>query len=429
MDLMSKIVSLCKRRGFVYPGSEIYGGLANTFDLGPLGVELRNNIRQNWWEHFVQDKADIYGLDGDILMNSKIWEASGHTKSFIDELVECRKCHKRFRIDQLEKKKCPDCEGELTEPKKFNPMFKTFIGPVEDSSSVAYLRPETAQAIFINFKNVIDSFHPKFPFGIAQTGKAFRNEITLGNFIFRKLEFEQMEIEYFIEEKDWQEQFDYWKKEMEKWLLSLGISKKNIRWRPHKKDELSHYSKRTEDLEYNFPFGGFKELYGLAYRFDFDLKQHSKVSGKDLQYQDLETGKKFFPHVIEPSFGMERTMLAVLLDAYHEEKDRVVLKLHPKLAPIKVAVFPLLANKPELRKKALEVINKINFITTWDVDVRGNIGKRYYSQDEKGTPYCITVDFDSLKKNDVTVRDRDTMKQERVKIDKLIEYLNKKLNE
>jgi glycyl-tRNA synthetase len=422
-NLMEKIVSLCKRRGFIYPGSEIYGGLANTFDLGPLGVELRNNIRQDWWKHFVQDKKDIYGLDGDILMNPEIWRASGHTKKFIDVLIECKKCHKRFRKDQLKTKKCPECGGGLTRPKKFNPMFKTFIGPVEDSSSAIYLRPETAQAIFANFKNIIDSFHPKIPFGIAQTGKAFRNEITLGNFIFRKLEFEQMEIEYFIKEKDWEKQFGYWKKEMEKWLLNLGISKKNIRWRQHKKDELSHYSKRTEDLEYNFPFGGFKELYGLAYRFDFDLKQHSKASGKDLKYEGD------FPHVIEPSFGMERTILAVLCDAYHKEKDRVVLKLHPKIAPIKVAIFPLLANKPELIKKAKQVYNLIKdkFSATWDE--RGNIGKRYYAQDEIGTPYCATIDFDTLKKNDVTVRDRDTMKQVRIKINKLVEYLEKGLNE
>jgi len=427
-NLIEKIVSLAKRRGFIYPGSEIYGGLANTFDFGPLGVELNNNIKNNWWKTFVQNRSDIYGIDGGILMNSKVWEASGHTGKFIDLLVECKKCHKRFRTDQLERKSCPECGGKLTEPRKFNPMFKTFIGPIEDASSVTYLRPETAQAIFINFKNIIDSFHPRIPFGIAQMGKAFRNEITLGNFIFRKLEFEQMEIEYFIKEKDWKKYFEEWKKEMEKWVLSLGVNKKNIRWRPHKKDELSHYSKRTEDLEYNYPFGGFKELYGLAYRTDFDLKQHSNTSGKDLRYQDLETGRKFFPHVIEPSFGMERTILAVLLDAYHEEKDRIVLKLHPKLAPIKVAVFSLLANKPELRKKALEVINKINFITNWETDVRGNIGKRYYSQDEKGTPYCITVDFDTLKDDTVTVRDRDTMKQERIKINKLVEYLDKKLN-
>ena len=430
-NLMEKIVSLCKRRGFIYPGSDIYGGLANTFDFGPLGVELANNIKKSWWKNFVQDRDDMYGLDGGILMNSKIWEASGHTQGFIDVLVECKKCHKRFRTDQIENK-CPECDGELTEPKKFVPMFKTFIGPVEDSSSMAYLRPETAQAIFVNFKNILDSFHPEIPFGIAQTGKAFRNEITLGNFIFRKLEFEQMEIEYFIREKDWKKYFEEWKEQMESWFLGLGIKKKNIKWREHKKEELAHYSKHTEDIEYNFPFG-FKELYGLAYRFDFDLKNHSEKSGKDLRYMDLKTNEKFFPHVIEPSFGMERTMLAILSEAYNEEEikgeKRVVLRLKPSIAPRKVAVFPLLANKPELIKKARSVYELLRdkFLAVWDD--RGNIGKRYYAQDEAGTPYCITIDFDSLEKNDVTVRDRDTMRQERIKIDKLEEYLKEKLNE
>jgi len=431
-NLMEKIVSLCKRRGFIYPGSEIYGGLANTFDFGPLGVELNNNIKNSWWKNFVQNRKDMYGLDGGILMSPKIWEASGHIAGFIDVLVECKKCHKRFRADQLNNKnKCSECEGELTKPKKFVPMFKTFIGPVEDSSSIAYLRPETAQAIFINFKNIVDSFHPEIPFGIAQMGKAFRNEITLGNFIFRKLEFEQMEIEYFIKEKDWKKHFEYWKKEMEKWVISLGVKKTNLRWRKHAKDELSHYSKQTEDIEYNFSFGGFKELYGLAYRTNFDLKNHSEKSGKDLRYIDLKTNEKFFPHVIEPSFGLERTMLAVLSEAYSEEEikgiKRVVLKLKPSLAPIKVAVFPLLANKPGLVKKAKTVydILKPNFPTAWDG--RGNIGKRYYAQDEAGTPFTCTVDFDSLKNDDLTVRDRDTMKQVRIKIKELLDYLDKKL--
>jgi len=432
-NLMDKIVSLCKRRGFVYPGSDIYGGLANTFDLGPLGVELANNIKRSWWKNFVQDRDDMYGLDGGILMNQKIWEASGHTKGFIDVLVECKKCHKRFRVEQTNLDKCPECRGELTTAKKFIPMFKTFVGPVEDSSSIAYLRPETAQAIFVNFKNIIDSFHPRLPFGIAQTGKAFRNEITLGNFIFRKLEFEQMEIEYFIEEKNWKEVFDEWKKEIEKWVFSLGVNKKNIRWREHEKEELAHYSKHTEDIEYNFPFGGFKELYGLAYRADYDLKNHSEKSGRDLKYTDLITNEKFFPHVIEPSFGMERTMLIILLEAYHEEEvrgvKRVVLKFNPAIAPIKVAVFPLLANKPKLIDKARNIYLglKKQFSVIWDD--RGNIGKRYYAQDEAGTPYCITVDFDTLEKDDVTVRDRDTMKQVRIKINELADYLEQKLNE
>ena len=426
---MSKIVSLCKRRGFVYPGSEIYGGLANTFDFGPLGVELANNIKKSWWKNFVHDRDDMYGLDGGILLNPKIWEASGHTTGFIDVLVECKKCHKRFRVDHLEgAKKCPDCTGELTEPKKFVPMFRTFIGPIEDSSATAYLRPETAQAIFVNFKNIMDSFHPTLPFGIAQIGKSFRNEITLGNFIFRKLEFEQMEIEYFIEEKGWEKIFKQWEEAIEKWFLGLGVNKKNIRWREHEKEELAHYSKKTEDLEYNFPFGGFKELYGLAYRTNYDLKSHSEKSGKDLRYIDLKTNEKFYPHVIEPSFGLERTMLAVLSEAYTEENNRTFLKFHPKIAPYQVAVFPLLKNKSELIKKAKKVYEdlKKEFSTAWDD--RGNIGKRYFAQDEIGTPFCVTVDFDTLEKDVVTVRDRDSMKQDKVKLKELTEYLRDKIN-
>ena len=424
--LMEKIVSLCKRRGFIYPGSEIYGGLANTWDYGPLGVELKNNIRCDWWLTFVQKRDDVYGLDGGILLNPKIWEASGHTTGFIDVLVECKSCHKRFRVDFLEgKNKCPECQGQLTQPKKFVPMFKTFIGPVEESASVAYLRPETAQAIFVNFKNVLNSHHPELPFGIGQVGKAFRNEITLGNFIFRSLEFEQMEIEYFVLQKEWEKYYEEWKKLMEQWVIDLGVSKKNLRWRPHGKDELSHYSERTEDLEYQFPFG-YKELYGLAYRTDFDLRQHGEKSGVDLSYQD-ETGEKFNPHVIEPSFGLERTLLTVLLDAYQEEKDRVVLKLSPKIAPYKVAVFPLLANKPELVKKARLVFDKLRPVLPAAWDDRGNIGKRYYSQDEIGTPWCVTIDFQTLEDETVTIRDRDTTKQIRLKVDKLADWLQNKL--
>jgi len=424
--LMEKIVSLCKRRGFIYPGSEIYGGLANTWDYGPLGVELKNNIRCDWWLTFVQKRDDVYGLDGGILLNPKIWEASGHTTGFIDVLVECKSCHKRFRVDFLEgKNKCPECQGQLTQPKKFVPMFKTFIGPVEESASVAYLRPETAQAIFVNFKNVLNSHHPELPFGIGQVGKAFRNEITLGNFIFRSLEFEQMEIEYFVLQKEWEKYYEEWKKLMEQWVIDLGVSKKNLRWRPHGKDELSHYSERTEDLEYQFPFG-YKELYGLAYRTDFDLRQHGEKSGVDLSYQD-ETGEKFNPHVIEPSFGLERTLLMVLLDAYQEEKDRVVLKLSPKIAPYKVAVFPLLANKPELVKKARLVFDKLRPVLPAAWDDRGNIGKRYYSQDEIGTPWCVTIDFQTLEDETVTIRDRDTTKQIRLKVDKLADWLQNKL--
>jgi glycyl-tRNA synthetase len=428
---MREITSLCKRRGFIFPGSEIYGGLANTWDYGPLGVELKNNIKRNWWKTFVADREDIYGLDGGILLNPKVWQASGHTTGFIDVLVECKVCHNRFRVDFLEgSKKCPECGGKLTEPKKFVPMFKTFVGPTEETAAVAYFRPETAQAMFINFKNIIDSFHPKLPFGIAQIGKAFRNEITLGNFIFRNLEFEQMEIEYFVYEKDWKETFEQWKKLMENWVVSLGVKKDNLRWRAHSKEEISHYSRRTEDLEYKFPFG-FKELYGLAYRTDFDLRSHTRASGVDLSYQGQETNERFFPHVVEPSMGVERTLLAVLLESYKEEKakdgTRVVLTLNPLLSPYKVAVFPLLANQSSLVKKAKNIYETLRpcFTTAWD-DI-GNIGKRYRRQDEIGTPWCVTVDYDTLKDESLTVRDRDTMKQERVRVDKLIDYFQNKL--
>jgi len=429
-DLMEKIVSLCKRRGFVYPGSDIYGGLANTWDFGPLGVELKNNIRDDWWQTFVNRRDDIFGLDGGIILNPRVWEASGHIANFTDSLVECQKCHRRFRFDQLSSKECPECGGQFSEPKKFNGMFKTFVGPIEDSGSVAYLRPETAQAIFINFKNIIDSFHPKLPFGIAQIGKAFRNEITAGNFIFRDLEFEQMEIEYFIDpSSDWSNFFDDWQNEMRQWLLSLGVDYSKLSFREHKDDERSHYSKKTVDIEYEFPFGT-KEVWGLAYRTNYDLRQHQTVSGVNLTYR-TEDNQEIMPHVIEPSFGMPRTILVVLLEAYHEEdvnnKKRIVLKLKPKLAPYKVAVFPLVANKEELVKKAREVYKdlKTNFTTAWDE--RGNVGKRYFAQDEIGTPWCVTVDYQTLEDGTVTVRDRDTMLQERVKTDDLRTYFSSKL--
>lgn len=426
MDLMEKIVSLCKRRGFVYPGSEIYGGLANTWDFGPLGVELKNNIRDNWWKNFVHNRDDILGLDGGILLHPKVWEASGHVANFADILVECKSCNKRFRLDQLETSSCPQCQGELTSGKKFSGMFKTFVGPTEDTSNVAYLRPETAQAIFINFKNIIDSFHPKLPFGIAQIGKVFRNEVTAGNFIFRDLEFEQMEIEYFIRpDSDWEKIFNNWQEEMHNWLLDLGVSGSKLSVREHGDQERSHYSKKTVDLEYKFPFGT-KEVWGLAYRTDYDLKSHSNFSKNDLLYQ-TEDGEKFVPHVIEPSFGMPRTLLVVLLESYFEEEKRIVLKLNPKIAPYKVAVFPLLANKENLVAKAKEVYRNLKQEMTVTFDDRGNIGKRYYSQDEIGTPWCVTIDFQTLEDNTVTVRDRDTTKQERLPVDKLLNYFQNQL--
>lgn len=427
MDLLEKVTSLAKRRGFIYPGSEIYGGLANTYDFGPLGVELKNNIKRIWWERFVTRRPDIYGLDGGILMNPKIWEASGHVENFTDPLVECVKCHRRHREDQLsDKTKCPDCGGKLTEPQRFNGMFRTSVGATEDKGSEAYLRPETAQAIFVNFKNVLNTFSPKLPFGIAQIGKAFRNEITLGYYIFRMLEFEQMEIEYFIEEKGWEKVFSQWQEEMMDFAVSLGIDKRKLKFREHDESERSHYSKKTADLEYEFPVG-YKELYGLAYRTNFDLTNHAKHSGVELSYLDSETGKRIVPHVVEPSFGVERTMLPILMDAYGEQDGKVTLKLDPAVAPYKVAVFPLLANKPELVAKAREIFNDLlqEFSATWDA--RGNIGKRYAAQDEIGTPWCVTVDFETERDNAVTVRDRDTKAQERVPVDKLVSYFKNKL--
>ena len=420
-NMMDKIISLCKRRGFVFPGSEIYGGLANSWDYGPLGVELKNNIKQLWWKRFVHQRDDMVGIDAALIMNPKVGEASGHLKEFSDPLVECKKCHKRFRIDQVESKKCPECRGELSEAKQFNLMLKTFLGPVENEDSIVYFRPETAQAMFVDFKNVLETSRKKLPFGIAQIGKAFRNEITPGNFIFRTREFEQMEIEYFIKEENWEEVFEHWKKEMQSWMKNiLGLQEKNISELSVPNKELAHYSKKTIDFEYNFPFGK-NELYGLAYRTDFDLKNHYKEE----PYLDIEKNEKLYPHVIEPTFGVDRSVLAVLCDAYIEEAERVVLKLKPVLAPYKVAVFPLLKNKPELVEKAKEIYNNLKKEFTVAFDDRGNIGKRYYSQDEIGTPYCVTVDFNTLEKDEVTVRDRDTMKQE--KVSQLIDYIKEKI--
>ena len=422
-NLMEKIVSLAKRRGFVFPGSEIYGGLANSFDYGPLGVELKNNIKNLWWKHFVHNRDDMVGIDAALMMNPKVWQASGHLENFSDPLVECKKCHHRFRKDQLKKEKCPDCGGEFTEAKQFNLMLKTFLGPIEDEVNAVYFRPETAQAMFVDFKNVLNTSRKKIPFGIAQIGKAFRNEITPGNFIFRTREFEQMEIEYFIKEEEWNKTFKEWQKEMWLWMTdSLGLDKKNIHELDVPDGERAHYSKKTIDFEFNFPFGR-DELYGLAYRTDFDLKNHFK----EPPYEDAETGEKFYPHVIEPTFGVDRSVLAVLCDAYKEEVDRIVLKLKPELAPYKVAVFPLLRNKPELVGKAKEIYKDLKKEFTVVFDDRGNIGKRYYSQDEIGTPFCITVDFETLENDDVTVRDRDTMKQKRIKTSELRSFLKDNL--
>jgi glycyl-tRNA synthetase len=428
-DLMEKVVSLCKRRGFIYQGSEIYGGLAGTWDYGPLGVSLKNNIKNLWWKKFVDGRTDMYGVDAALLMNPKVWEASGHVGGFADPLVECQKCKKRFRTDHLEdKNKCPECGGSLGEEKQFNMMFKTQIG-VSDDSSVSYLRPETAQGMFVNFKNIIDSFHPRLPFGMAQIGKAFRNEIAPRDFVFRTREFEQMEIEYFVRESDWEKQFEYWRGEMIDWMRFIGLSEKNIHELEVSGEDLAHYSKRTIDFEYNFPFGK-KELYGLAYRTDFDLKNHSASSGVDLSYYDEDSKERFAPHVIEPTFGIDRTILAVLSEAYTEDslgddaETRVYLKLPAHIAPVKIAVFPLLKNKPALVEKAKEVFAKLKIDYGAVVfDDNGNIGKRYRRQDEIGTPYCVTIDFDTLEDDTVTVRNRDTGEQSRVKIVELSEVI------
>jgi len=429
MVTLEKIVSLAKRRGFIYPGSEIYGGLASTYDYGPMGAELKKNIKQAWWKYFVQDREDMVGLDGGILLKDKVWEASGHVKSFKDSLIECKKCHKRFRPDKLEDaSKCPECGGEFTKEKKFSQLFKTFIGPVEGDQEMVYLRGETAQNIFVNFKNVLDSTNVKVPFGIGQTGKAFRNEITTGQFIFRTIEFDMMEIEYFIApDADWKKIFEEWMKYIHGFSKIIGLDDKKLHDTEIPEEDRAHYSKRTIDIYYEFPFGK-DELWANAYRTDYDLSNHQKMSGQSLEYFDEKTDKRYIPHVIEPTFGVDRTILAVLSEAYAEEKldkgeTRTVLKFHPNMAPYKAAVFPLLRNKPELVKKAREIYDNLRKEFAVTFDERGNIGKRYRSQDEIGTPYCVTIDFDSLENDDVTVRDRDTMKQERIKIKELDTYL------
>ncbi|HTP57089.1 MAG TPA: glycine--tRNA ligase, partial [Candidatus Paceibacterota bacterium] len=378
-DLMEKVVSLCKRRGFVFPGSEIYGGLANSWDFGPLGTELKNNLRDWWWWRFVQSRDDMVGIDAAVIMNPKVWEASGHVAGFSDPLVECRNCHARFRADQIDlAAPCPNCgkKGMFTEPKQFNLLFQTSIGSVEGDKGRAYLRGEIAQAMFVNFKNVLNTTRNRLPFGIASVGKAFRNEITPGNFIFRTLEFDLMEFEYFIRETEWEKTFEYWLGEQKSWLEELGFDLSHTRVREHEKDELSHYSKRTADIEYQTPFG-WKEMFGLAYRTDYDLRNHMEKSGQDLQYTDPDTGGKFIPHVVEPTFGLTRLLLMVLLESYAEEGDgsdkRVVLRLKPALAPYKAAVFPLLKNKPELVAKARGIYDGLRRHTPVAWDDRGNI--------------------------------------------------------
>ncbi len=421
-NLFEKVVSLAKRRGFVYPGSEIYGGLAGTWDYGPLGAELKRNIKNEFWKNMVQERGNVVGLDAAIIMNPKVWEASGHLESFSDPLVECKKCHHRFRSDQLSDDKCPDCGGEVTVPKQFNLMVETYLGVIEGEKFKTYLRGEITQGVHVNFKNVLDSTRVKLPFGIAQIGKAFRNEITPGDFTFRSREFEQMELQYYVkpDKKESMKSLEYWKGERMNWYEGLGMNKKNLRFNEHEK--LAHYAQAAFDIEYNVG-GDWREMEGIHHRGDWDVRRHQEFSKQDLAYFDEETKERYLPYIIETSGGVDRATLFFLMDAYHEEEDRTVLKLHPKIAPYKAAVFPLLANKPQLVELAEKIYKdlKKEWMVAWDA--RGNIGKRYYSQDEIGTPFCITVDFDSLEKGDVTVRDRDTAKQERVKIGEVFDFL------
>jgi glycyl-tRNA synthetase len=459
---MDKIAALCKRRGFIFPGSDIYGGLANTWDYGPLGVELKRNVKDLWWRRFVHQRRDIVGLDAGILMHPRVWEASGHVESFNDPLVDCRTCRSRFRADHLIEERlqrhvegkspaemsaiireakltCPVCgNATLTDARQFNMMFRTTIGPLEETGTEVFLRPETAQAMFVQYKNIVATGRVKVPFGIAQIGKAFRNEITPGNFIFRLLEFEQMEIEYFVKPDAAAESFETWLADMRAWLQYIGIRDRHLRVREHDPDELSHYSSRTVDFEYDYPGAmGWRELYGLANRTDFDLTQHQTVSGEDLQYFDQAENRRYLPYVIEPTFGVDRTCLTVLVDAYDEEElldvngkpeTRVVLRLHPRVAPYKAAVLPLM-KKPELAEPARTLFATLNDRggALIDYDETGNIGKRYRRQDEIGTPYCFTIDYETLDDQAVTARNRDDMTQQRIPLAAVPDWLQERI--
>ena len=432
-ELMQKIVSLCKRRGFIYPGSDIYGGLAGTWDYGPAGSLMKKNIKDLWWRNIVQLREDMVGVDAAIMMNPRAWEASGHVEAFTDPLVECKACHQRFRSDKpfeiaAHEESVHHTRVEWTEPQKFNLLVKAYLGIIEGKQSEIFLRGEITNGVQVNFRNVVDSTRVKIPFGIAQIGKAFRNEITPGNFTFRSREFEQMETQFYFKpsEEEAKKWFEYWKEERFNWYVSLGIKKENLRFRDHEPDERAHYATMATDVEYKAPWG-WDEFMGIHYRGNWDLSRHQEYSGVDMSYRDTDTGETFIPHDVETSAGVDRSFLFFLLDSYAEEEKRVVLKLHPKIAPYKVAVFPLVANKEELVNRAKDVYHNLqqSFMATWDA--RGNIGKRYYSQDEIGTPWCVTVDYQTLEDETVTVRDRDTTNQERVKIADLVEFIESRI--
>ena len=426
LDNLEKLVSLCKRRGFIFQSSEIYGGLNSCWDYGHLGVELKKNVKEAWWKCVVQMRSDIVGIDCSILMHPDVWKASGHVDSFSDPMVDCKSCNHRFKADDISLDKCPDCGGELTDVRQFDLMFKTFMGTVEEQQSTVYLRPETAQGIFVNFKNIQSTSRSKIPFGIAQIGKAFRNEITPGNFTFRTREFEQMEIEFFVKPGEDMKWFEYWKNERFNWYLHYGIKKENLRFKEHAKEDLAHYAKACSDVEYRFPFG-WSELEGVANRTDYDLRKHVEKSGKELQYFDEETNEKYIPYVIEPSAGVDRSTLAFLADSYEEEEGRVVLRLDPRLAPYKAAIFPLV-KKDGLLEISQDIYKNIKKNFNVFFDEKGSIGRRYRRQDEIGTPFGVTVDYQTKEDNSVTLRDRDSMDQIRVPANELLDKINEKLN-
>ncbi len=429
-DLLEKVTALCKRRGFVFPNSEIYGGLQGFYDYGPLGVEMKNNIKRLWWRSMKKSQENIVGIDGAIITHPKVWEASGHLEGFTDPLVDCKGCKKRFRADEIKNDKCPECGGKLTDARKFNLLMESSLGVIEGEKKTVYLRGEACQNIYLNYKNILDSKHLKIPFGIIQIGKAFRNEITPKQFLYRQREFEQWDLQWFVNPKDAEKWYQFWKDERQKWYEGLINNKANIRLRQHEQDELAHYAKIAFDIEFKTPWG-WQEWEGVHWRGDWDLSRHSQYSGKDLSYRDPQTEESFIPYIIETSGGVDRTFLFLLLDAYHEEgegKDkRTVLKLHPQVAPVKAAVFPLLANKKELVDLAKKVYQDLASDFEVTLDDIGNIGKRYRRQDEIGTPFCLTVDFQSLEDQTITIRDRDTMKQERIPLDSVIKKIQNSL--